>query len=89
VRLLLQPPQSRFVPCPLRLLLQMGKIPQPGLQSVVRLLGLFPVGRSKRASKERYVRCCELDVVNSCTFRECHNASFWSALSRIRALSES
>ena len=34
VLLLLQPPQSRLVPCPLRLLLQLGQVPQLSLQLV-------------------------------------------------------
>src|SRR3546814_10049973 len=76
VRLFLQPTQSRFVPGPLRLLLQSARFPQLGFQPVVIFLGLPPVGRSSRASNSRSVRCCELDIVFRCTFPACHFASF-------------
>src|SRR3546814_6349209 len=87
VRLLLQPPQSRLVPGPLRLFLQSARFPQLGFQPVAIFLGLPPVGRSSRASNSRSVRCCELDIVFRCTFPECHIASFREAPGCVRAAS--
>src|SRR3546814_10804243 len=61
VRLLLQPPQSRLVPGPLRLFLQSARFPKSEEPPVVIFLGLPPVGRSSRASNSRSVRCCYID----------------------------